>query len=364
MGGPGTTSATLSGSPGRVLAIALLVVPAVVLSGSQMRGWPSEEVRRQFRAAEASASQLVQRNPEEGVKARQEMLAWSTRLFGPDHDETAVAEHNLAYAYRGLHRYDLAEPHFRRAAELHLKNYGRRSKNFGLSLMSLGTCYADLGQYARAEEMYISARQVFDETGDRDSRSMATFNLALAYQNEKRFPEALKFFFEEHSYRLGARGPLHWSVANLEKQIGELYYVMGDFTNGERMVRSAIARSVQRQKVPLSAYFGVLSLNLIGLGRYDEAWEAARTFYNDMDTKAPWAFESEVGAYAVSLMGVACAYRGSRCSQAPALMDRAGTASTFVRDTPLKPARTATAQLYRDRRRDPAGRLVARGLVP
>ena len=215
-----------------------------------MQGWPNQEVRRQYREAEANASKLVQSNPDEGVKAREALLAWSTRLFGPDHDETAVAHHNLAYAYQKAHRYDLAEPHFRRAYEAHLKNYGRLHKNTGLSLMALGSCLSDLGQYAQAEAAYTAARRIFAETRDAASLSMANFNLALLYQNQKKYADALKLFLEEYNYRLRTLAPTHWSIARIEHQIGQLYWLMGRFADGERMTRSAIAISVQRQGRP------------------------------------------------------------------------------------------------------------------
>jgi CHAT domain-containing protein/tetratricopeptide (TPR) repeat protein len=302
----------------RALVSALAITIVAPLSASQRRGWPSEEVRRQYRAAEAEASKLVRSDPERGVKAREDMLAWSIRLFGPDHDETAVAQHNLGYAYLRIPRYDLALPRFQRAYELHLRNWGRRHVNVGKTLLTIGVTYSDLGQYKQAEDALLAARQILGEVGDHNSRSMANFDLSLVYQNERRFPESLKILLEEREYRLRTAGAASWPVANVEKQLGELYQIMGDFANGERMVRSAIARSVQIAKVPNSGYFGILANNLIGLGRYDEAYEAAQVFGKGGSLTA-----SEGRAYVATLRAVACGYLAAKCPNGLAQMDEA-----------------------------------------
>jgi CHAT domain-containing protein/tetratricopeptide (TPR) repeat protein len=300
----------------------LMIVPLamVAASGQQEAHFPSPAIERQYRAAEANAHNLVQTDPEKGIEARKWLLDWALQMFGPDHEETGIAEHNLGYAYDQVGRCEDAEPLYKKGLESAIRHHGYNDISVAKSFVALGACYADLGQYQMAEQATANAAEIYIRLKDPKGLMIIRQNQGVLYLREDKFQDAANILLEERDSLIRTNGDRNYYVANIEESLAAVYWHLGQFTKGEEMIRHAIRISQQLSGSPFKGYYSSLVLNLTGEGRYDEAWEAARG-------SLEWR-ESEFGPFsdsvaeAVGDLGILCAYRGSKCKNAPELMDR------------------------------------------
>ena len=122
---------------------------------------------------------------QDAIPLAKQALAYSERVLGPDHPDTATALNNLAEVHREMGDYAKAEPLWQRALNVREKVLGVEDPLTALSLNNLATLYLDTGEYAKAELLYERALRINEKVfGPENPETAASLNnLAELYRH-------------------------------------------------------------------------------------------------------------------------------------------------------------------------------------
>jgi len=77
------------------------------------------------------------------------------KVLGEEHPSTAISYNNLAELYRNIGEYQKAEPLYLKALNIREKILGEEHPSTATSYNNLAGLYRNIGEYQKAEPLYL-----------------------------------------------------------------------------------------------------------------------------------------------------------------------------------------------------------------
>ncbi len=164
------------------------------------------------------------------------------RLQGQGHPDYSVSLNNLAEFYRVLGDYPKAEPLFVQARKIDKKVLGEEHPRYATCLNNLANLYEAMGDYAKAEPLHVQAMEIRKRVlGEEHPRySVSLNNLAVLYQAMGDYGKAEPLQVQARDIRKRVVGEEHPSYATSLNNLANLYHAMGDYAKAEPLYLQAL----------------------------------------------------------------------------------------------------------------------------
>ena len=198
---------------------------------------------------------------------------------------------------------------FLEAKNIYEKTLGKEHPDYAISLNNLGILYWNMVDYAKAERYYLEAIAIKEKALGKEHLSYASSlnNLGELYSDIGNYSKAERYYLEATAIYEMALGKEHPDYATSLNDLGNLYKDMGDYAKAERYYLEALAirKKVLSEENPSYAQ----SLNNLGL-LYKDMGDYAKAERYYLEAAAIW--EKEMGKehidYAISLNNLGALY--------------------------------------------------------
>jgi CHAT domain-containing protein len=176
-------------------------------------------------------------------KARQleAMAIRIKKLRGENHPAYATSLNNLAVQYRKMGEYAKAEPLYLQAREIRRKVLGEEHPDYAVTLNNLALLYRRMGKNAEAEPLYLQARKIQKKIlGEEHPVYASTLNnLALLYRVMGEYSKAEPLYLQAREIRKKSLGERHPHYAQSLNNLAALYRAMGQYSKAEPLYLQA-----------------------------------------------------------------------------------------------------------------------------
>ncbi len=171
----------------------------------------------------------------EAIEPAQQALRIRSRILGKYHSDHALSVFNLAAQYEALGNYAKAEPLYLQAREIYKRVLGEGHPGYAMSLNNLAFLYKSMGDYAKAEPLYLQSRDIRKRVlGETHLDYAASLNnLGELYYLTREYAKAEAPWVKALEIRKQALGEEHLSYGASLHNLAELYRVMGEHTKAE-----------------------------------------------------------------------------------------------------------------------------------
>jgi len=169
------------------------------------------------------------------LKIRQQVLG--------DHPKTATSLNNLALLYNSMGNYARAEPLYLKALAIDQIALGENHPHYATSLNNLALLYKNMGNYARAEPLYLKALAIGKTALGENHPHYATSlnNLAGLYDSMGNYARAEPLYQQALAIRKTTLGENHPKTATSLNDLAGLYESMGNYARAEPLYLKALA---------------------------------------------------------------------------------------------------------------------------
>lgn len=247
-------------------------------------------------------------------------LAMRTRLFGPDHIETAESQNALGVIAMQLGRAEEAESLLRRAFATRREKIGPDNPLTAFVMNNLAVLLEQRGQLAPAESLYRAVVSLNRNLFGPDSPRMSTalVNLGRTLGAMGRFDEAESVILDAR--RIDAlQNPDHPYVAYDLRTLGDLLFRKPDLAGAERYYQEALAIYRRSAGDPMSMGSALRGIGLVRLEQARPA-EAEAALREAVDLWKPMPDDHPDKAHLRGLLGVAIARQGRDGEAEPLLV--------------------------------------------
>ncbi|MEO1526586.1 MAG: tetratricopeptide repeat protein [Planctomycetota bacterium] len=246
----------------------------------------------------------------EAIRFAKRIKAIRENVLGRKHPQYADSLHYLASLHRSMGDYVRAEPLFLEAKAIREQVLGHQHPDYATSLNNLALLYFSMGEYARAKPLYVEAKAIREQVLGRKHPDYAISlnNLALLYRSTGDYARAEPLYLEAKAIREKVFRREHPQYASSLNNLAVLYRLMGEYARAEPLYleAKAIYKKVLGREHPRYA----TSLNNLAL-LYRSMGDYARSELLYLETKA--IYEKVLGrehpSYATSLNNLALLYR-------------------------------------------------------
>lgn len=188
----------------------------------------------------------------------------------------AVSLGFVAIVYKQLGQYEKAEPIYLKAIEIYKNAYGNTLPEYASLLNNLGSLYQEIGNYDAAIPLFSEASKIWAKTIGENHPNYATVvnNLAYLYLSLGRYEDAESLFLQSKEIRRKNFGENHEIYAQSLLSVGLVYYRMGHYENAESIYLQVIEiyKKTIGEQHPAYAYaLNNLATLYQSLGKYDAA---------------------------------------------------------------------------------------------
>ena len=160
--------------------------------------------KQRARAAEAESAErevyaLYQdRKVGEAIRSARDVCDIRKEVLGEENPSYATSLNNLAYLYKTVGEFAKAESLYIQASEIRKRVLGEEHPHYTTNLNNLAGLYKSIGDYSKAEPLYIQARDISKKAlGDEHQNYVATLqNLAELYELMGEFSKAEPLFIQ------------------------------------------------------------------------------------------------------------------------------------------------------------------------
>jgi tetratricopeptide (TPR) repeat protein len=161
--------------------------------------------------------------------------------LGSEHPDTGFSLNNLAALYKAMGDYAKAEPLYIEAVAIRRK-LGRKNPGTAESLNNLAELYKAMGDYERAEPLLEEALEILKTVLGRENRDMAAIlnNLGMLYWDMRNYAKAEPPLKEALEIREKVLGHQHRDTAESLGNLAKLYWAMDDYARAEPPLKEAL----------------------------------------------------------------------------------------------------------------------------
>ena len=165
-----------------------------------------------------------------------------TRIYGPEHQRTALAMHTVANNLAAEKRFAEASPYFLKILEINRRVFGPEHERVASILNSYGLCLREEKRYAEAESMLTQAVAIRTRVGGAESRETLASRSILAnlMRQTGRLKEAEAIHRDVLAIRRRTMGPDHPLVASSLMSLGETLAAEGRRAEAERFLQESL----------------------------------------------------------------------------------------------------------------------------
>ena len=147
------------------------------------------------------------------------------------HRDYAFSLNSLAVLYCSMGEYAKAEPLYLQARDIRKKVLGEQHPNYATSLHNLAGLYHEMGEYAKAEPLLPPGpRHLQEGAGEQHPEYAASLNnLALLYQSMGEYAKAEPLLLQARDIRKKVLGEQHPDYAGSLSNVADLYYLMAEY---------------------------------------------------------------------------------------------------------------------------------------
>ncbi|HWB14052.1 MAG TPA: tetratricopeptide repeat protein [Pirellulales bacterium] len=230
------TRCTFRRWPMRVLRMVLLLALAPISEAA---------ANEEFSAAFDKAKSLADK-ADHAAAAREYELALeiAERVFGSQAEDTAIVLNNLAFAYNDLGQYAKAEPLYLRS--INIRDNGPNAEtsfNLAVTLDNLAVMYLSRGRYAEAEPLFERSLKIREASRGPDDLAVAYAlnRLARLYGDLGRYAEAEPLYQRSLQIREAKLGEDDPDVAMALSNLACLYTDAARYTEAEPLYQRSLA---------------------------------------------------------------------------------------------------------------------------
>lgn len=190
--------------------------------------------------------------------------------------DTAEILHNWAQSYAEQGQYAEAEALYVEARDIRLQIFGSNDLSVASTLSALAQLYTLQERYAEAEPLLLEARGIYQQTSERDTSEMSVNLNALGqlYLLQERYAEAEAVLIETRDITEQNFGHNHLETARTLRGLGQLYIDQDRYDEAEPLITEAL--EIMRQTIGLesldtAAAMGALASLYAGQGDYARA---------------------------------------------------------------------------------------------
>jgi tetratricopeptide (TPR) repeat protein len=175
----------------------------------------------------------------------EETLKLSKAKLGPDHPTTLSNMNNLALAYLGVGKLDLALPLFEETLKLKKTKLGPGHPETLATMSNLFAVYGEAGETAKAAQLVADAREQLPKDSPQLAQALAADGLALL--KAKAFAEAEPMLRECLTIRARTE-PDVWTTFNARSLLGGALLGQKQYTDAEPPLLKGYEGMKQREK--------------------------------------------------------------------------------------------------------------------
>jgi CHAT domain-containing protein len=183
---------------------------------------------------------------------------------------------SLATLYYEMGQYEKAEHLYLEAKQIREKVLGKLHPDYANSCDNLASLYMDIVQYKKAEQLYLEAKQIREKVLGKLHPDYATNcnDLASLYSEMGQYEKAEQLYLEAKQIREEILGKLHPDYASSCNNLAVLYDEMGQYGKAEQLYLEAkqIQEKVLGKLHPQYAYTcNNLAVHYTDMGQYEKA---------------------------------------------------------------------------------------------
>ena len=182
-----------------------------------------------------------QGKPQEAISLAQQVCTTQKEVLGEEHPDYATTLNNLAALYRSMGDYAKAEPLYVQARDVFSRVLGEEHPSYATSLNNLAGFYYSMSDYAKAEPLYVEAsdirKRVLGE--EHPDYAVSLNNLALLYASMSDYTKAEPLYVQARDITKRALGDEHPLYALSLNNLAQLYESMGDYAKAEPLLVQA-----------------------------------------------------------------------------------------------------------------------------
>lgn len=221
----------------------------------------------------------------------------------------AIVMNNLALVYDDMQNFAKAEEYYKRAADVYKATVGEKDPNYITTIENLGYLYQQQGKYALAEEYYSQALTLNKEVlGTRDPRyAEALESLAKLAEKAGKRERAEQLYVEHLKLQRDNLGEKHPAYASAMENLAKFYQNEGKFTLAEDYFKEVIKIRKRNNQEKTPDYANTLN-NLAILYKVSGKLELAENTYEEALNIYKLTLGEKSNAYATVVKNLADLY--------------------------------------------------------
>jgi CHAT domain-containing protein/Flp pilus assembly protein TadD len=169
------------------------------------------------------------------IDAAKSLLAIRKKVLGAEHPNYAETLNDLALLYDLMGDYARAESLYLQSKEIWKKVVGEKHPSYATTLNNLAVLFKSKGDFQQAELLYLQCKEIWKEATGEEHRDYATSlnNLALLYVSVGDLDRAEPLFVQCKEILKKVVGEKHRSYAATLNNLAGLYDSLGDYKRAE-----------------------------------------------------------------------------------------------------------------------------------
>ena len=216
------------------------------------------------------------RSLSEALALQEKAVMLYEKVYGTNHQETAVGYLNLGQRYHDLCRYDDAISYTQKALDINLANLGECNQNTAYAYHNLGCLYDDTGNYDSALENLNKALNIYIQLlGEISQHASVTYTgIGSVYGSMGDYDKELEYEQKAVPIKIQVLGKSHPSLAASYNNIAWCYGEKGEYDTAikyDKMALDIRLKCYGQNNLETGVSYNNLGWNLTMLRQYSEA---------------------------------------------------------------------------------------------
>ncbi|WP_013630017.1 CHAT domain-containing protein [Rubinisphaera brasiliensis] len=261
----------------------------------------------------------------EAIKLAEQACSIRQTILGGKHKAYATSLSNLALLYESMGDYARAEPLYIQARDIRKNVYGEDHPTYATSLSNLASLYKSMGHYARAEPLYIQARDIRKNVygEDHPTYAISLSGLAELCNEMGDYAQAESLFIQVREIYRKVVGEEHPDYAISLNNLAAVYMEIGEYERPEQLLLQARGIWQVHANGEYRRHYAMCLSNLAALYASMGDYARAQLLYLQCRDILKKALGEDHPSYATPLNNLALLYRklGDSARAEPLLLE-------------------------------------------